>query len=109
MVARPRGTPAAVGRASVPPRARPAACTGPGVTAMSFAQGVYAGITASSLLLIIGVAASGRRTPSTRLVDAPTRDPWEIAFLAGGPARVADAAIATLHEDGRSRSAVPAW
>ncbi|MFH8568120.1 TIGR04222 domain-containing membrane protein [Streptomyces sp. NPDC017993] len=68
---------------------------------VSFAQGVYAGVLASSLLLIIGVAASGRRTPSTRLVDAPTQDPWEIAFLAGGPARVADAAIATLHEDGR--------
>jgi uncharacterized protein (TIGR04222 family) len=61
---------------------------------------MYLAVVFSSLVLVIGTVRS-RRTPRIRLVDAPTHDVWEIAFLAGGPGRVTDTAIAGMQEDGR--------
>ncbi|MET9802439.1 TIGR04222 domain-containing membrane protein [Streptomyces sp. NPDC006368] len=54
------------------------------------------GVALSSVLLIRGTAASRRTGPG-----GPLHDRVEAAFLRGGPARVVDAAIAALHEDGR--------
>ncbi|WP_051872243.1 TIGR04222 domain-containing membrane protein [Streptomyces sclerotialus] len=70
---------------------------------MSFAQLVYLAVAASSVVLIAGTVHTRRATPSPRtvLVDVPSHDLWENAFLAGGPGRVADAAIAGMHGDGR--------
>ncbi|MEU6119013.1 TIGR04222 domain-containing membrane protein [Streptomyces sp. NPDC047117] len=70
---------------------------------MSFAQLVYLAVAASSVVLIAGTVHTRRAAPSPRavLVDVPSHDLWENAFLAGGPGRVADAAIAGMHSDGR--------
>ncbi|GAA0471213.1 MULTISPECIES: TIGR04222 domain-containing membrane protein [Streptomyces] len=70
---------------------------------MSFAQLVYLAVAASSVVLIAGTVHTRRASPSPRtdLVDVPSHDLWENAFLAGGPGRVADAAIAGMHGDGR--------
>ncbi|BCK67830.1 hypothetical protein Srufu_017830 [Streptomyces libani subsp. rufus] len=68
---------------------------------MTYPQAVYAGIAVSSLLLIVGTVAARLRTPSVRRTDALAHDVWEMAFLAGGPGRVVDAALAGMHEDGR--------
>ncbi|WP_258052931.1 TIGR04222 domain-containing membrane protein [Streptomyces sp. Ru73] len=70
---------------------------------MSFAQLVYLAVAASSVVLIVGTVHTRRAAPSPRtvLVDVPSHDLWENAFLAGGPGRVADAAIAGMHSDGR--------
>ncbi|MEV0603717.1 TIGR04222 domain-containing membrane protein [Streptomyces sp. NPDC050315] len=71
---------------------------------MSFAQLVYWAVAASSVVLIAGTVHTRRATPSPRtplLVDVDSHDLWENAFLAGGPGRVADAAIAGMHGDGR--------
>ncbi|MER6842707.1 TIGR04222 domain-containing membrane protein [Streptomyces platensis] len=68
---------------------------------MSYPQAVYAGLAASSLLLIVGTISVRLRTPSVPRADALAHDVWETAFLAGGPGRVVDAALAGMHEDGR--------
>ncbi|MGW1373826.1 TIGR04222 domain-containing membrane protein [Streptomyces sp. NPDC002446] len=67
---------------------------------MSFTQWVYAGIGVSSLLLVLGTVVVRLRTPSARGADARAHEVWETAFLAGGPGRVVDAAVAGMHEDG---------
>lgn len=65
-------------------------------------------IAASSAGLLVGVSRIRQAAP-----QQPDRqhgavfDPLEAAFLAGGPGRVADAAIAALHEDGRLVIAYP--
>ncbi|WP_260604317.1 TIGR04222 domain-containing membrane protein, partial [Streptomyces sp. WAC05374] len=56
---------------------------------------LYAAVAVSSALLVYGVAAS-RRGPG-----GPLHYRVEAAFLGGGPARVVDAALASLHADGR--------
>lgn len=68
---------------------------------MSFVPWVYLGVGASSLVLLFGAARVRLRTPSVRRKDALAHEVWETAFLAGGPGRVVDAAIAGMHEDGR--------
>ncbi|MGW8396034.1 TIGR04222 domain-containing membrane protein [Streptomyces lydicus] len=68
---------------------------------MAFAACVYAVLGVSSLVLVIGTVVLRLRTPSVRRADALAHDVWETAFLAGGPARVVDAAVAAMHEDGR--------
>ncbi|MGW6270955.1 TIGR04222 domain-containing membrane protein [Streptomyces sp. NPDC055060] len=58
-------------------------------------------VAASSAGLLLGVARIRQVAPAQP--DArhgAVFDPLEAAFLAGGPGRVADAAIAALHEDG---------
>ncbi|MGX1759719.1 TIGR04222 domain-containing membrane protein [Streptomyces lydicus] len=54
-----------------------------------------------SLVLLFGAASVRLRTPSVRRRDGVVHDVWETAFLAGGPGRVVDAAIAGMHQDGR--------
>ncbi|MGW7368361.1 TIGR04222 domain-containing membrane protein [Streptomyces sp. NPDC054841] len=56
---------------------------------------VYLAVAASSVLLIKGVAGM-RRGPG-----GPVHDLLEAAFLNGGPARVADTALAAMQADGR--------
>ncbi|TGA89930.1 TIGR04222 domain-containing membrane protein, partial [Streptomyces sp. MZ04] len=59
-------------------------------------------VAASSVGLLVGVARlrqGGGGQPDAH--HGGVFDPLEAAFLAGGPGRVADAAIAALHEDGR--------
>ncbi len=68
---------------------------------MSFVPWVYLGVGASSSVLLFGAARVRLRTPSVRRKDALVHEVWETAFLAGGPGRVVDAAIAGMHEDGR--------
>lgn len=68
---------------------------------MSVAQLVYWAVAASSVVLVVGTVHARRATPSPKLVGAPPHDLWESAFLAGGPGRVADAAVAGMHSDGR--------
>lgn len=68
---------------------------------MTYSQAVYAGIGASSLLLVLGVVLVRLRPASARRTEALAQDVWEMAFLAGGPGRVVDAALAGMHEDGR--------
>ncbi|MCX4820004.1 TIGR04222 domain-containing membrane protein [Streptomyces sp. NBC_01142] len=60
---------------------------------------VYLAVGTSSVLLIIRLSIAGRAHQGS----APGRihDVYEAAFLAGGPARVVDAALAALHADGR--------
>ncbi|MEV5596614.1 TIGR04222 domain-containing membrane protein [Streptomyces sp. NPDC052496] len=58
-------------------------------------------VAASSLLLVVRTVRIVRATPRPKPRRASTYQLWEIAFLAGGPARVADAAIAGMHQDGR--------
>lgn len=58
-------------------------------------------IAASSLLLVARTVHVVRATPRPKRRKATAYELWEIAFLAGGPARVADAAIAGMHQDGR--------
>ncbi|MER7153470.1 TIGR04222 domain-containing membrane protein, partial [Streptomyces lydicus] len=67
---------------------------------MFFVLWVYVGLGVSSLVLVIGTVVLRLRTPSVRRADALAHDVWEAAFLAGGPARVVDAAVAGMHEDG---------
>ncbi|MEV8315912.1 TIGR04222 domain-containing membrane protein [Streptomyces sp. NPDC059900] len=65
-------------------------------------------VAASSAALLVG-ASRVRQAPPAH-PDArhgAVFDPFEAAFLAGGPGRVADAAIAALHEDGRLVVAFP--
>ncbi|MFF8845237.1 TIGR04222 domain-containing membrane protein [Streptomyces sp. NPDC015127] len=62
------------------------------------ALALYLAVGVSSALLIVKVSAAlrGASHGAPRVHDA-----YEAAFLAGGPARVADAALAALHTDGR--------
>jgi uncharacterized protein (TIGR04222 family) len=62
------------------------------------ALAVYLAVGVSSVLLIVQVSAARRAAPST---GAQVHDVYEAAFLAGGPARVVDAALVALHADGR--------
>lgn len=59
---------------------------------------LYLAVGLSSTLLVVKVSAALRGASHC---DARIHDPYEAAFLAGGPARVADAALAALHTDGR--------
>lgn len=61
---------------------------------------VYVAIGASSAALIIrsAVSSSRPRHPATTQIQHV----YEAAFLSGGPARVADSALAALHADGRA-------
>ncbi|MFC5804749.1 TIGR04222 domain-containing membrane protein [Streptomyces formicae] len=53
-------------------------------------------VTVSSVLLIRGLAATRRSGPG-----GPVHDLMEVAFLNGGPGRVADTALAAMASDGR--------
>ncbi|MFD7444695.1 TIGR04222 domain-containing membrane protein [Streptomyces sp. NPDC059909] len=53
-------------------------------------------VAVSSVLLILGLAATRRSAPG-----GPVRDVREVAFLKGGPARVVDSAVAAMAVDGR--------
>lgn len=59
---------------------------------------VYLAVGVSSVMLIVKVSAA---RPAARSTAAHVHDVYEAAFLAGGPARVVDAALAALHADGR--------
>ncbi|MFF1692873.1 TIGR04222 domain-containing membrane protein [Streptomyces sp. NPDC058257] len=64
-------------------------------------------LAASSFGLVVGVSRIRQAAPQQPDAQhGAVFDPLEAAFLAGGPGRVADAAIAALHEDGRL---VVAW
>ncbi|GHE80487.1 hypothetical protein GCM10018785_55670 [Streptomyces longispororuber] len=68
-----------------------------------------AAVAISCLAVVAGVTATRRRFRPVRR-DASRgalRDIYEVAFLAGGPGRVADAALAALHEDGHLTVAHP--
>ncbi|MFI2238541.1 TIGR04222 domain-containing membrane protein [Streptomyces chrestomyceticus] len=56
---------------------------------------------ASALLLVVRTVRIVRSAPRPKHRRASTYELWEIAFLAGGPGRVADAATAGMHQDGR--------
>ncbi|MFH8344072.1 TIGR04222 domain-containing membrane protein [Streptomyces sp. NPDC018045] len=58
-------------------------------------------VAASSLLLVVHTVRVVRATPRPKYRRASAYELREIAFLTGGPARVADAAIAGMHQDGR--------
>ncbi|MFJ8077360.1 TIGR04222 domain-containing membrane protein [Streptomyces sp. NPDC096176] len=60
---------------------------------------VHLAVGISSVLLIVRVSAA--RPASPRGTSARAHDVYEAAFLAGGPARVVDTALAALHADGR--------
>jgi uncharacterized protein (TIGR04222 family) len=62
------------------------------------ALAVYLAVGVSSVLLIVRVSAA---RPAARATGAQVHDVYEAAFLAGGPARVVDAALVALHADGR--------
>jgi uncharacterized protein (TIGR04222 family) len=62
------------------------------------ALAVYLAVGVSSVLLIVRVSAA---RPAARATGAQVHDVHEAAFLAGGPARVVDAALVALHADGR--------
>ncbi|MFI2371783.1 TIGR04222 domain-containing membrane protein [Streptomyces sp. NPDC018833] len=66
---------------------------------MSFAAlALYLAVGLSSTLLIVKVSAALR---SASQGEPRIHDAYEAAFLAGGPARVTDAALAVLHTEGR--------
>ncbi|WP_199931176.1 TIGR04222 domain-containing membrane protein [Streptomyces sp. CB02923] len=58
-------------------------------------------VAASSLLLVVRTVHVVLATPKLKIFGPPDPELWEVAFLSGGPARVADAAIAGMHQDGR--------
>ncbi|MBT2364106.1 TIGR04222 domain-containing membrane protein [Streptomyces sp. ISL-10] len=62
------------------------------------ALALYLAVGLSSTLLILKVSAALR---SASHGEPRVHDAYEAAFLAGGPARVADAALAALHTEGR--------
>ncbi|WP_367045754.1 TIGR04222 domain-containing membrane protein [Streptomyces sp. Je 1-332] len=65
-------------------------------------------IAASAVALLVGVSRIRQAAPlQPDAQHGAVFDPLEAAFLAGGPSRVADAAIASLHEDGRLVVAFP--
>lgn len=65
-------------------------------------------ISVSSVVLLVGVTRIRQAAPQQPDAQhGAVFDPLEAAFLAGGPGRVADAAIAALHEDGRLVVAYP--
>ncbi|MFJ1748407.1 TIGR04222 domain-containing membrane protein [Streptomyces sp. NPDC088116] len=57
---------------------------------------VHLGVAVSTVLLLVAV-----RQLRARGSDSAIHDAMEAAFLGGGPGRVADAAIAGMHADGR--------
>ncbi|PRH75796.1 TIGR04222 domain-containing membrane protein, partial [Streptomyces solincola] len=59
---------------------------------------VYAAVAVCSVVLIVLTAGRGRTGP---VAGPRPLDRSEAAFLAGGPARAVDAALAALHADGR--------
>ncbi|MGH4032260.1 TIGR04222 domain-containing membrane protein [Actinomycetota bacterium Odt1-20B] len=59
-------------------------------------------VAASSVALVRGLVRARRSRVARPGIDpGSVTDPYDAAFLAGGPSRVVDAAIAALHEDGR--------
>ncbi|MEU6766983.1 TIGR04222 domain-containing membrane protein [Streptomyces sp. NPDC046853] len=65
-------------------------------------------VAASSAALLVGASRVRQAAPAhPDARHGAVFDPLEAAFLAGGPGRVADAAIAGLHEDGRLVVAFP--
>ncbi|WP_336605924.1 TIGR04222 domain-containing membrane protein [Streptomyces sp. BA2] len=65
-------------------------------------------LAASTAGLLVGVSRIRQAAPpQPDAQHGAVFDPLEAAFLAGGPGRVADAAIAALHEDGRLVVAFP--
>ncbi|MFH9424369.1 TIGR04222 domain-containing membrane protein [Streptomyces sp. NPDC017529] len=58
-------------------------------------------VAASSVLLVARTVRIVRALPRPKRLGNADHDLWKIAFLSGGPARVADAAIAGMHQDGR--------
>ncbi|MFF5425656.1 MULTISPECIES: TIGR04222 domain-containing membrane protein [unclassified Streptomyces] len=59
---------------------------------------VYVAAVAAVTLLVVRVV---RPPGSPRAAGGPVHDRYEAAFLNGGPARVVDTALASLHADGR--------
>lgn len=59
---------------------------------------VYLAVGASSAALLVRASAARPRPPAG---GGQIQHVYEAAFLSGGPARVADAALAALHADGR--------
>lgn len=65
-------------------------------------------VAASSAALLVGVSRIRQAAPpQSDARHGTVFDPLEAAFLGGGPGRVADAAIAAMHEDGRLVVAFP--
>ncbi|MGW0905521.1 TIGR04222 domain-containing membrane protein [Streptomyces sp. NPDC002853] len=65
-------------------------------------------VAASSAALLVGVSRIRQAAPpQSDARHGAVFDPMEAAFLGGGPGRVADAAIAAMHEDGRLVVAFP--
>ncbi|MGW6023523.1 TIGR04222 domain-containing membrane protein [Streptomyces sp. NPDC055099] len=65
-------------------------------------------VAASSAALLVGVSRIRQAgPPRSDARHGAVFDPLEAAFLGGGPGRVADAAIAAMHEDGRLVVAFP--
>ncbi|WP_257623698.1 TIGR04222 domain-containing membrane protein [Streptomyces griseus] len=58
------------------------------------------GVAVSTVLLVVRSGAERSRRPPAS-PDATLHDLYEVAFLNGGPARVADTALTALHADGR--------
>ncbi|MCI3933674.1 TIGR04222 domain-containing membrane protein [Streptomyces sp. AN091965] len=66
--------------------------------------GCYVLLVAASCAAVVAGVFLTRRRPGHGRAKPPhgsLDDAYEAAFLAGGPGRVADAALAALHEDGR--------
>ncbi|GGV06645.1 TIGR04222 domain-containing membrane protein [Streptomyces spectabilis] len=66
--------------------------------------GCYVLLVAASCAAVVAGVLLTRRRPGHGRAKPPhgsLDDAYEAAFLAGGPGRVADAALAALHEDGR--------
>ncbi|MEW1549769.1 TIGR04222 domain-containing membrane protein [Streptomyces tsukubensis] len=71
------------------------------MTSMSIAWYTGLVVAAVTLALLVAVAAVGpRRSARRRGKSRRVRNRYEAAFLSGGPARVADAAVAELHRQG---------
>ncbi|WP_098027258.1 TIGR04222 domain-containing membrane protein, partial [Streptomyces sp. st115] len=58
------------------------------------------GVVVSSVLLVVKAVAERSRRPAPG-PGVALHDLYEVAFLNGGPARVVDTALASLHADGR--------
>ncbi|QDQ14270.1 TIGR04222 domain-containing membrane protein [Streptomyces spectabilis] len=81
----------------------------PDAAAEAFAVCYFLLVAASCAAVVAGVFVTRRRLGRVR-ADLPHGSPsdvYEAAFLAGGPGRTVDAALAALHEDGRLTVAHP--
>ncbi|MGA4838979.1 TIGR04222 domain-containing membrane protein [Streptomyces sp. G45] len=70
---------------------------------------LYAVAVAAALAVLAVTVCAARRFTGVRSAPAATsvHDPYEAAFLGGGPGRAVDAALTALHEDGRLAVADP--